>query len=65
MQGTPKIFFKSLFEFDEANLVSILAFDSRSVSFLLEEEDHEQYFDEKHPLFYKNKFIKIKGNTSS
>ena len=57
-QPNPQIFFKSCFELDFANLVSILSFDSRSMEYLLDEE-HEEYFsDPQFPLFYRNKIQK-------
>ena len=34
-QPTPAVFFKSLFEFNGTNMVSILTFDSKSIKFLL------------------------------
>jgi len=34
-------------------MVSHIAFDSRSIKSLLREENH-QYFDSKHPVFFKN-----------
>ena len=57
-QPNPQIFFKSCFELDFANLLSILSFDSRSMEYLLDEE-HEEYFsDPQFPLFYRNKIQK-------
>ena len=38
-------------------MVSMLSFDSRSMEFLLG-EDFESFFNEKYPLFYKNKIRK-------
>jgi len=43
MQPKPAIFFKSLLEFDAANLVSMLSFDSKSIKDLLDEKN-EDYF---------------------
>ena len=53
-------FFKSFLEFDGANIVSILAFDSKSVANLLS-EDNEEYFSEEYPVIYKNKILKKNG----
>ena len=58
-QPNPQIFFKSAFELDFANLVSILSFDSRSISYLLDPEENEEYFrGSDYPLFYRNKMQK-------
>lgn len=35
-------------------MVSYLAFDSRTVKCLLDNEDNYKYFDKKYPVFYKN-----------
>ena len=59
-QPKPLKFYKSCFELDFSNMVSILAFDHRSVSYLLD-DCYKEYFDEKYPLFYKTKFKKRKG----
>ena len=61
MQPNPKFFFKSFLEFDGANLLSMLAFDSGSMDALLNDKN-EQYFDEKYPVIYKNKITKKSGN---
>lgn len=53
-------FFKSFLEFDGANIVSILAFDSKSVANLLS-EDNEEYFSEEYPVIFKNKILKKNG----
>jgi len=34
-------------------MISHIAFDSKSIKTLLCEENH-QYFDDKHPVFFKN-----------
>ena len=52
------MFYKSLFEFDCQNMVSILSFDSRSMNVLLDDCNSE-FFDEKYPLFYRNKLKKL------
>ena len=38
-------------------MVSILAFDSRSMEYILDEKN-ENFFDQQYPLFYKNKIPK-------
>ena len=38
-------------------MVSILSFDSRSLSYLLDDQ-HNQYFQEEFPIFYRNKIQK-------
>lgn len=53
------MFFKSFLEFDGANMVSILSFDSRSMSSLLS-ESNSRFFTEEYPLIYKNKIFKRK-----
>ena len=57
LQPTPAIFFKSLFEFNGANIVSVLAFDSKSIKFLLD-DGNEKYFQMDYPIFYKNQIQK-------
>jgi hypothetical protein len=47
-------------EFDGSNIVSILAFDSKSVASLLSEEN-EKFFDAEFPVIYKNKVLKKNG----
>lgn len=56
-QPLPKVFYKSFLEFDGANMVSILSFDSRSMQFLLN-ENFSDFFSTSHPIFYKNKIQK-------
>ena len=41
-------------------MVSILAFDTRSMTYLLDDE-FKEYFSETYPLFYRNKIQKGKG----
>lgn len=43
---------------DFTNLVSILSFDSRSISYLLDEENEEYFRGSDYPLFYRNKIQK-------
>ena len=53
-QPNPSVFYKSFLELDGTNIVSILAFDSRSMQYVLDDCFCE-YFDQTYPLFYKNK----------
>ena len=53
----PFVFFKSFLELDGSNMVSILSFDSRCMSALLDDR-HSAYFQEEFPIFYKNKIAK-------
>ena len=53
-QPDPNIFYKPLFEFDGANMVSVLAFDSRSMKYLLNEK-FDDYFSDEYPIFFRNK----------
>ena len=57
-QPSPELFFKSTFEFDFGNLVSILSFDSRSIEYLLSERQTEYFPKLDFPLFYRNKIQK-------
>ena len=59
-QPNPKFFYKSFLELDGSNMVTILAFDSGSMEFLLSEENQE-FFDEKFPVIYKTKIPKKKN----
>jgi hypothetical protein len=56
-QPNPEVFYKSFFELDGANMVSILSFDSRSMGYLLQ-DDFANYFSKQFPLFYRNKIQK-------
>lgn len=64
-QPYPELFFKSFFELDFSNMATILAFEPRSVEYLLDEENKE-WFEKRvkesyaYPLFYKNKLEKHK-----
>jgi hypothetical protein len=51
------VFYKSFLELDGTNIVSILAFDSRSMAYILDEK-FVDFFDKDYPLFYKNKIQK-------
>lgn len=61
MQPDPRFFYKSFLELDGSNMVSILAFDSNSVSVLLHEKN-SHLFSEDYPILYKVKASKRKGN---
>lgn len=56
-QPETAVFYKSFFELDCSNMVSILSFDSRSMSQLLNDKN-AKYFQSDFPLFYKNKIQK-------
>ena len=57
-QPNPSLFYKSFLEFDGANIISALAFDSRSLEHLL--GDHfDTYFSDEYPIFYKNKYRRV------
>jgi hypothetical protein len=56
-QPNPSVFYKSFLEFDGANMVSILSFDSRSMTALLSDEN-AKYFNDEFPIFYKNKIAR-------
>ena len=53
-QPNPTIFFKVFLELGIKSLVSYLAFDSRTIKCLLDNEENYKYFDKKYPVFYKN-----------
>ena len=53
-QPKPEVFLKSFLEFDGTNMVSILSFDSRSMSYLLDDR-FAGFFQEEFPIFYRNK----------
>ena len=57
-QPNASVFYKSFLEFDLNNMCSILSFDSRSMKVLLDETKNKAYFQEKYPIFYKNKIRK-------
>jgi hypothetical protein len=56
-QSNPSVFYKSFLELDGTNIVSILAFDSRSMQYILDDK-FSNFFDQEYPLFYKNKIQK-------
>ena len=51
------MFYKSFLEFDGANMVSILSFDSRSMTALLSDQN-AKYFSDEFPIFHKNKIAR-------
>jgi len=53
-QPNPAVFYKSCLELDGSNMVSILSFDSRSMSYLLA-DTFSDHFSFEYPLFYRNK----------
>ena len=57
-QPRPDVFFKSFLELDGTNMASILAFDSRSIGRLLDENLNKEFFLKDYPVFYKNKLTK-------
>ena len=61
MQPRPQFFYKSFLEFDCANLIYVLSFDSVCISSILDEK-YEEYFPSEFPLFYMNKMVKKNGN---
>lgn len=61
MQPDPRFFYKTFLELDCSNMVSILAFDSKSIKHLLS-EDNKNLFNEEFPIIYKIKVAKQKGN---
>ena len=56
------MFYKSFLEFDGANMTSILSFDSRSMSHLLNEDVGGELFSKDYPIFYRNKIKKGNDN---
>lgn len=63
LQPKPSIFFKSFYELDFSNMISILSFNPRAMDYLLSEDfkefAEERLSNEKYtPLFYKNKINK-------
>lgn len=58
------MFFKSFLEFDGANMVSILSFDSRSMKVLLDDANKE-FFQSEFPVFYRNKMPKQNNKDKS
>jgi hypothetical protein len=62
-QPNPAVFYKSFFELDASNMVSILSFDSRSMGYLLK-DDFADHFSKQFPLFYRNKIQKGQSKDS-
>lgn len=54
-QPNPQVFFKTFFELEKTNLVTILSFDSRCIKALFNEKYKDTY-DRTYPLFYKIKY---------
>lgn len=52
-QPTPSIFYKVSLNLGIKSLISYVAFDSKSIRLLLD-EDKKQYFSEEFPLFFRN-----------
>jgi len=61
MQGNANVFYSTYLELDRRNLVSVLAFDSRCIKSLLDDE-HAKNFDFDHPIFFPNKHPITLGN---
>lgn len=67
LQPLPGIFFKSFFELDFSNMVSILSFNSGAMSHLLS-DNYKEFAEARivrevyYPLFYKNKIVKGSGD---
>ena len=53
LQDKFDIFYQSFLELDRRNLVSILAWDGKTMGILLH-EDRSEYFSEDYPIFYRN-----------
>ena len=60
MQPNPKFFYKTFLELDCSNMVSILAFDSKSIQNLLA-DSNSHLFNPEYPIIYKVKVAKNKG----
>lgn len=56
-QPIPVVFYSSFLELDGSNMVSMLAFDSRSLLYLLSDE-FDKYFSSDFPIFYRQKIQK-------
>ena len=54
LQPNPTFFYKTFLELNCSNVASMLAFDSRAIAYLLQ-DDYEQYFSAEFPIIYKNK----------
>ena len=50
----PTVFYKSCFEFDHSNMVSMLSFAGKSLKYLLQDQFSE-LFSADYPVFYFNK----------
>ena len=53
-QPNPSVFYKSFLELNSSNFVSMLSFDSRSMTYLLG-DNFKSYFSYNYPIFYQNK----------
>ena len=53
MQGNPLVFYQSFLELDRRNMVSVLAFDSKTIEFLLDDK-FSMHYNEEFPIFYTN-----------
>jgi hypothetical protein len=62
IQPNPCFFYKTFLELDMSNFCSMLAFDSGSMSVLLN-ENNQEYFSELYPIIYKNKVPKRNGES--
>jgi hypothetical protein len=61
IQPDPRFFYKTFLELDCSNMVSILAFDSKSIQHLLAEKN-KHLFNIDYPIIYKIKVAKSKGS---
>ena len=54
-QPNPSMFYKTFFELDKTNMLNIMAFDSKSMNILLN-DDFSDYYTDEFPVFYMNKY---------
>ena len=59
-QPNPSFFYKTFLELDGTNVVSMLSFSNKCLEFLLDEQ-YQDLFQSKYPIFYKNKISKGKN----
>ena len=52
-QPTPSFFFKTFLELDKKCMIQSISFDSKSIEYLLS-ENNKDFFDKEFPIFFKN-----------
>ena len=60
------MFYKTFFELDKTNMLNIMAYDSKSMTILLNEKFEELgFYQSEYPVFYMNKQVVSKTDENN